>query len=123
LAADFQRVALDSAWSSWNRDGVMDQRRNDHYPDNGKDEDSIGDLFQTMHSADAAANAASSKTAGRKSETAVRLRLENHPPAVSAPPSVITTRIKNVDAEVLLQMRAWVAEPVRFSFHEDPLVD
>ena len=30
---------------------------------------------------------------------------------------------ENVDADILLQMRAWVAVPVRFSFHGDQLLD
>jgi hypothetical protein len=28
-----------------------------------------------------------------------------------------------VDADILLQMRAWVAVPVGFSFHDDQLLD
>jgi hypothetical protein len=31
--------------------------------------------------------------------------------------------VKNVDAGVLLQMRAWVSVPVCFSFHGDQLLD
>jgi len=104
----------------------------------GEDKDSICDLFQTMHSAQRARTQRPiRKQTGSQEQKCVsgqkiiRQRVctskcndhTNSSDDSKANPHHGGGDCENVDTDILLQMRVWVAVPVHFSFHGNPLLD